>query len=120
MFVESILCLAEALYFEARSEPLDAQLLVAEVIYNRVESEEFPNTICEVVYQKNQFSWSKNPPEVKEKELYLELVTLAGEVYWGYTELPGTEALYFHSGSRKGFFKTRELIGRYGEHTFYK
>lgn len=44
-------CLAKAIYFEARSEPLEGQLAVAQVVLNRVKSAKFPNTICEVVYQ---------------------------------------------------------------------
>jgi N-acetylmuramoyl-L-alanine amidase len=118
--LESILCLALALYYEARSETLDAQLLVAEVVVNRVKHEDFPATICEVVYQPNQFSWTKTSLSIKEGEEFLESITMAGEVYWGYTELPGTNALFFHSGPRKGFFNTRKRIGRYGEHTFYE
>ena len=44
-------CLAEAIYFEARGEPVEGQFAVAEVILNRVESPEFPNSICKVVRQ---------------------------------------------------------------------
>lgn len=120
MFLSSILCLAEALYFEARSEPLDGKLLVAEVVINRVKHDDFPDTICEVVYQEGQFSWSDNKPVIKEEQELLDAVTMAGEIYWGYTELPGSEALYFHSGPRQGFFNTRTKVGRYGAHTFYK
>ncbi len=46
-------CLAEAMYFEARGEPLRGQLAVGRVIMNRVSSNAYPNTICEVVYQND-------------------------------------------------------------------
>lgn len=45
------LCLAEAIYYEARSEELGGQLAVAEVVQNRVASEHYPDTVCDVVYQ---------------------------------------------------------------------
>jgi len=51
------LCLSLALYHEARGEPLNGQRAVAEVIMNRVESDRFPDTICGVVMQPNQFSF---------------------------------------------------------------
>jgi len=51
MLTVSALCLAMAVYYEARSESRDAQMAVAEVILNRVNSPKFPNTICEVVKQ---------------------------------------------------------------------
>ncbi|MEO0664363.1 MAG: cell wall hydrolase [Pseudomonadota bacterium] len=44
-------CLTEALYFEARGETVKGQFAVAEVILNRVESTEFPNTVCNVINQ---------------------------------------------------------------------
>ena len=44
-------CLSEAIYFEARGEPVEGQFAVAEVILNRVDSPKFPNSICKVVRQ---------------------------------------------------------------------
>lgn len=44
-------CLATGIYFEARGETYYGQLAVAEVILNRVASVEYPDTVCEVVFQ---------------------------------------------------------------------
>ncbi len=44
-------CLATAIYHEARGESIRGQFAVAEVILNRVDSRQFPNSICGVVYQ---------------------------------------------------------------------
>lgn len=44
-------CLSEALYFEARGESVKGQFAVAEVILNRVDSAEFPDTVCGVIHQ---------------------------------------------------------------------
>lgn len=44
-------CLAEAVYYEARSEVKAGQKAVAEVVLNRVKSKHYPNTVCGVVYQ---------------------------------------------------------------------
>lgn len=54
---EQGLCLAKAIYFEARGESLEGQLAVAEVILNRVQSPRYPDTICQVVTQPWQFSF---------------------------------------------------------------
>jgi len=45
------ICLAEAVYYEARSETRSGQLAVADVVKNRVKSKHYPNTICAVVYE---------------------------------------------------------------------
>jgi hypothetical protein len=50
-------CLANAVYFEARGEPLQGQLAVAEVVMNRAASGRYPSTLCEVVVQPAQFSF---------------------------------------------------------------
>jgi spore germination cell wall hydrolase CwlJ-like protein len=44
-------CLAEAIYYEARGEPLLGQVAVAEVVLNRVDSRQYPNSICGVTRQ---------------------------------------------------------------------
>jgi len=44
-------CLAEAVYFEARSESLKGQVAVAQVVLNRVRNPAYPDTVCGVVYQ---------------------------------------------------------------------
>lgn len=44
-------CLTEALYFEARGEPIEGQYAVAEVILNRVDHANFPDTLCGVISQ---------------------------------------------------------------------
>lgn len=50
-------CIAIAVYHEARGEPFDGQLAVAEVIMNRAASGRYPGSWCEVVKQPWQFSF---------------------------------------------------------------
>ena len=52
------LCLAQNLYFEARHEPREGQEAVAATVFNRMTSPLFPSTICGVVYQYRQYSWT--------------------------------------------------------------
>jgi len=65
-------CLAEAVYYEARSETKSGQKAVAEVVQNRVKSKHYPNTICGVVYQGAerttgcQFSFACDGSTMKE------------------------------------------------------
>ena len=58
---EQIRCMAINSYFEARSEPRQGIIAVHNVVLNRVADSRFPNTPCEVIYQRNrrgcQFSW---------------------------------------------------------------
>jgi len=54
-----ISCLAEAIYFESRSEGLLSQLGVAIVVLNRAELENYPSNVCDVVHQAKE--WKGNP-----------------------------------------------------------
>ena len=57
MIKSALLCLALTIYHESRGEPVSGQYAVAEVVVNR--SQERNLSICDVVYEKNQFSWVK-------------------------------------------------------------
>ena len=52
-----ITCLAKNMYFEARSEGIAGVVATTQVVYNRVNSEEYPNTICEVIEQAKISQW---------------------------------------------------------------
>jgi len=62
MVLETLVCLATAIYFEARGEPFAGQLAVANTIMNRVEDERFPDTVCDVVTQGPTYSWTEDFP----------------------------------------------------------
>lgn len=92
-------CLARNIYFEARGESLKGQLAVAHVTINRQNSSKYPKTICGVVYQKNQFSWTKSPRKITDQSLFDEIKELAHSVIIGKTEDPTNGALHFHNKS---------------------
>ena len=48
---KQIMCMAKNIFFEAATESTAGKLAVAQVVFNRVNSQKFPNTICEVVYE---------------------------------------------------------------------
>lgn len=52
--------LAQLVEAEAGNQPFEGKCLVADVVLNRVESEDFPNTISEVIFQDGQFSVTWN------------------------------------------------------------
>jgi len=64
MFNTVLMCLALNVYHEARSDTMIGQYAVAHVVMNRVQSDRFPDSVCDVVHQgyhkgkhKCQFSW---------------------------------------------------------------
>jgi len=53
-----VFCLAQNIYFESGNQPMVGKIAVSHVVLNRVESELYPDTICDVVYQaKTRENW---------------------------------------------------------------
>ncbi len=110
-------CLAKAIYFEARGESLTGQLAVGHVILNRVKHTQFPNTICEVIYQTKpncQFSWyCDGKPDTIPHSSSAELAqTLAKQLLNNNVPDMTNGALFF---KRKGNKNGIEI----GNHVFY-
>ena len=125
MLAEAILYLALNVYHEARGEPVEGQIAVAQVTMNRVESCAFPNTVKEVVLQDWQFSWTEDqladfPTDNKSWE---EAYDVASRVIGGvaYITEVGNADHYFNpykvlpSWANKMKYKAK-----IGDHAFYK
>lgn len=108
-------CLAQNIYFEAANQPLAGRIAVANVVMNRVEDGQFPNTICEVVYQAKweenwrgnmvpilnqcQFSWfcDGKSDEPTDSKTWMKAIRLADSVLDGtYTDIT-ENALWYHA-----------------------
>lgn len=84
-------CLALNVYFEARGEAAEGQLAVAMVTLNRVNNRHFPDTVCRVVWQKKQFSWthdgkSDRPNDAHAWKLAQKIARFAYQKYNNLTE----------------------------------
>jgi len=82
------MCMALNLYYEARSHGIQEQVNVGQVVLNRVASDDFPDDVCLVIYERNQFSWywdglSDEPYEIAAWELAQGLaVALVNGWFW--------------------------------------
>ena len=134
-------CLAKNIYFEARNEPFAGQFAVAMVTLNRVHDKQFPNKICDVVYQglhyesghpklnRCQFSWycDGRLDNVANKRAYKESKNVASLAIESYNAIK-TKGLDITEGAR--YYHTYEVspkwskvypvVGRIGDHIFYR
>ena len=116
-----LLCLAKNIYYEARGEPVQGKIAVAQVTLNRVTHRtEFQSSICGVVYARQQFSWTHERHREPRGDAWLEAQAIARAVLLGTAYLPNFRALYFHNQTvNPQWNKTKELVRRIGNHTFY-
>jgi spore germination cell wall hydrolase CwlJ-like protein len=114
-------CLALNMYHEARGEGTHGMLLVGNTTINRVLSKRFPNTICKVVYQKSQFSWTKDSPSVKEKGVYKKVVELAKQLVYRDTDHSyGSVYFYNYNVVTPAWAKHKQQTVVYGNHRFLR
>jgi spore germination cell wall hydrolase CwlJ-like protein len=116
---QSIDCLAKNIYFEARGEPHIGQVAVAHVTLNRANSAIYPDTICQVVYQKNQFSWTTKHQAITNQNLYQRAKQIAHDAIMGLTDDPTNGSVSFHNKTVKPNWK-KKVRAKIGNHIFYK
>ena len=122
-------CLSEALYFEARGEPIEGQIAVAEVILNRVDSKRFPKSVCRVIDQttgkrhKCQFSYNCDGllEVFPDKKAYERVSKIARLMLDGSSRDLTNGATFYHSRKvkpswRSSFARTTNI----GSHIFYR
>ena len=94
-------CLASAVYFEARGEPIEGQLAVAEVVMNRAASGRYPATLCEVVEQPWQFSFVNSagriPQANRSSQAWRTAVAIARIAQEGSARLLDRDVLWYHA-----------------------
>ncbi|WP_245443865.1 cell wall hydrolase [Microvirga sp. KLBC 81] len=123
-------CLAEAVYFEARSEPEEGQAAVAQVVLNRVKSGLYPSSICGVVYQNRHrhlacqftFACEGKALRVTDTVSWERAKRVASAVLEGKTYLADVGgATHYHANYVRPYWARRlkkmDVIGR---HIFYK
>lgn len=136
MLTAAMLCMALNVYHEARSEPIAGQVAVALVTMNRVRAS--GNSVCEVVYQHKQFSWTndrfkegtqKLDPVWRarflrptDKKAWASAVSIAESVMGGYIRnFLGKHTRFYHAVYVKPVWrKEKSYVTQIGLHIFYQ
>lgn len=142
---DQIMCMAQNIYFEARSDNYAGQLAVADVVINRVKDSRYPDTICGVVKDavlskwwlekgkevpiknKCQFSWYCDgvSDETKDRDAWANALAVSYTMMYGQNGYQGiTEgATHYHATYVDPYWASSnqmKLIGNIGDHVFYR
>lgn len=109
-------CLVENIYQESVGESFEGKVAVGLVTLNRVKHVSYPHTICAVVYQKNQFSWTSRSRRLKINTKDWYICTEAAVAAIKYTGI--FDATHYHTTYVKPKWKLRKII-QIGNHVFY-
>lgn len=112
-------CMTRAMYFESNRSSRDGMVAVGTVVMNRVASDEFPDTVCGVVSQPNQFAPGVMTREMRDSGLPLAretaLAVLQGERH------PHIErARFFHAATYVAGYNNMHYVVTAGGNAFYE
>lgn len=122
-------CLAQALYFEARGESIKGQVAVAEVIMNRVDSSQYPDTVCGVVNQGTgrkyacQFTYTCDgiAEKINEPGAYARVGKIARAVLSGLPRKLTHGATHYHTTAvNPRWARVYDHVTTIGVHRFYR
>ena len=117
-------CLAGAIYFESRGEPLAGQLAVAQVVINRANSGLFPSSYCGVVFQRAQFSFVRGGgmPHIRRGSAAWERAKAVAHIaHEGLWESEAADSLYFHATYVKpSWSRSKQARATIDTHVFYR
>ncbi len=126
---DAMQCLSEALYFEARGESVKGQFAVAEVILNRVDSANYPDTVCGVIRQGTgrkyacQFTYTcdGHPERIHEPKAYDTVRRVAHVMLSGAPrQLTGGATHYHTKAVSPSWSRTYPRTATIGFHHFYR
>jgi len=118
----AIRCVAGAIYYESKGEPLAGQLAVAHVVINRSKSGRFPADVCSVVTQRGQFGFVRGGriPAIDEgRSAWRTAVAVAKVALADAWDSPAPRALFFNTPNRMPGTGLKK-IASIGNHVFYR
>lgn len=118
---DDLRCLASAVYYESKGEPLEGQLAVAQVILNRIESGRYADNACDVIRQPGQFSFVRRgrirtPADNPNWRTAQAIAVIAATNNW--REIVG-DATFFHATRVAPGWRGMRRVSQIGNHIFY-
>src|SRR3712207_3914514 len=113
-------CLARAMYFESNRSSEDGMLAVGTVVMNRLKSGKYPNTICGVVTQKNQYAPGVLSKPMKEGASRARAERVADAVLRGKRHRAVGNAMFFHTAGYNFPYRNMHYKVIAGGNAFYE
>jgi spore germination cell wall hydrolase CwlJ-like protein len=112
-------CLARAMFFESIRSSREGLVAVGTVVMNRVDSPKYPDSVCAVVGQKNQFAPGVLSRKMNSKALP-DVMAAADAVLKGERHTAVKNAHFFHQAGLKFPYKNMHYVLEAGGNAFYE
>ncbi len=116
---DELLLIAQVVQEEAKGTDVEARAAVANIIYNRLNSSKFPNSVEGVVFQKNQFTVTRNEEKLRAVMPISKTVEAVNQIFIGGDMILPDDVLYFRSSKKGTSWDKRVYYATYGGNSFF-
>jgi hypothetical protein len=113
-------CMTRVMYFESNRSSDQGMLAVGTVVMNRVESGKYPDTVCGVVGQKNQFASGVLSRPMREGQSLARAQRMATRVLSGERHRRVGDAMFFHTAGHNFPYRNMHYVTIAGGNAFYE
>lgn len=116
---DELLLIAQVVQKEAKGTDVEARAAVANIIYNRLNSSKFPNSVEGVLFQKNQFTVTRNEEKLRAVMPISKTVEAVNQIFIGGDMILPDDVLYFRSSKKGTSWDKRVYYATFGGNSFF-
>ena len=113
-------CMERAMYFESNRSSRDGMVAVGSVVMNRVQSGQYPRSVCGVVGQRNQFAKGIMSKKMSERGSRQRVNEAARSVLRGERHPMIGDAMFFHQAGHRFGYDNMHYVLVAGGNAFYE
>lgn len=116
---DELLLIAQVVQLETKGSGVEARAAVANVIYNRIASSRFPDSVSGVLFQKNQFTVVKNEDKLRAVVPVSKTIEAVNQIFVNGDRFMPEDVLYFRSSSKGTSWNNRVYYATFGGNSFF-
>ena len=116
---DELLLVAQVVQEESKGSGVEARAAVANVIYNRIASSRFPDSVSGVIFQKNQFTVARDEDKLRAVVPVSKTIEAVNQIFIGGDMILPDDVLYFRSSKKGTSWDKRVYYATYGGNSFF-
>lgn len=116
---DELLLVAQVVQEESKGSGVEARAAVANVIYNRIASSRFPDSVSGVIFQKNQFTVARDEDKLRAVVPVSKTIEAVNQIFVNGDRFMPEDVLYFRSSKKGTSWDKRVYYATYGGNSFF-
>lgn len=116
---DELLLVAQVVQEESKGSGVEARAAVANVIYNRIASSRFPDSVSGVIFQKNQFTVARDEEKLRAVMPISKTIEAVNQIFIGGDMILPDDVLYFRSSKKGTSWNKRVYYATFGGNSFF-